>query len=192
MFEKYENLINGDSISRTNFLEFVKQYIDANNNIDFEKLEADGQLEEYQFLARESSQSGLKLKLFEEFLKEKGNVVDPKNVNAKGTELEGQIERARKYDDVTLADFANPAARDENGNLIPSQYFVTFGDAMYDVTGKSLDEQIAIYRAAMETELEKAVGKELSMEEKEIAIQKLCAEIYGTRETVLSSNDLLR
>ena len=183
MEQEFEKLITAMMQDNKMFLDLAHQHLDAEGNVDFDKLEELGLMGEYKSAAKQSTQSRLKEKIFEEFLKQRGQFEDEKNKDASGIDLQSQIEKAKSTENITLADSAYSATRNDKGELIPSKYFITVGDKEYDVTGKSVDEQFQIYRQALNEEIQKMASQGMSEEQ----IQKMCQDVYGKKQDILKS-----
>ena len=185
MFKEYENVLKYMNMASNRFLEFAKQNSDENGNVDFELLESKGLLDSYKYYAKNATADRLRLKTFENFIKDRGQLEDEKSKDARGLELDDIIEKATK-EGVNLADNAYPAKRDENGNFLPSVHTIEVNGREYEITGKSVAEQVQIYRQALEDELQKSVDPNMLSFEREVAIKKICAEVYADRDKILS------
>ena len=169
MYNEYEKLLNAAQYSRTSFLEFVSEFLDEKGEVDFEKLESSGKMHDYDALAKNSTECSTKLKIFEDYLIKNGKV-EPTNKDAIGMDLDSQIQKLKDHNG-TLADMATPKLSTTEG----SRWYITMLDKQYEVTEKSIDEQVEIYKQAISN----GFKQELGMNEAEI--QKACAEMFAAK-----------
>lgn len=160
--------------------DFLKNYRDG-ETVNIDRLRQDGQLDEYNLQIWISASSDLKLAVFENYVNShrKGQEnVENLDIKAKMNKL--GVLQEKVFPNRKEGGFVDEVEPDA-GDGREQRSSVNVGDSEIETTGKTLEEQIALYQG----ELEKTLYATLNPERKEEELAQVCEIFASKRKKVI-------
>ncbi len=180
---EYAKRIWLDNLDRREFLDFVNPYR-TEAKIDFAAMEQSGKMPEYNLLAYQTTASHLTRLVLEDFISNNvsGEVSGGHNTSV---DWEAQITKLKNLQEKAGLDTQSGGLLDEMEPLKEGENIqkcrLTIGTKEIDVTGKSVEEEIGMYKKEIENILLESLGKESSAN----LLKEVCSDISKNQKAII-------
>lgn len=171
-----------DNLDRREFLDFVNPYR-TESKIDFAAMEQSGKMPEYHTLAYQTTASHLTRLVLEDFIKDNASE-EVSGGHSTSVDWEAQITKLKNLQEKAGIDTKSGGLVDEMEPLKEGENIqkcrLVVGSKDIDVTGKTIEEEVVMYKKGIEEILLDSINKENSSN-----LSEICSDISKNQKAII-------
>lgn len=180
---EYAKRIWLDNLDRREFLDFVNPYR-TESKIDFAAMEQSGKMPEYHLLAYQTTASHLTRLVLEDFIHDNTSE-EVSGGHSASVDWEAQITKLKNLQEKAGLDTQSGGLLDEMEPLKEGESIqkcrLVVGTKDIDVTGKTVEEEIGIYKKGIEEVLLDSIQKENSSSQ----LSEICTNMSKNQKAII-------